>query len=404
METMSDSKLSITFFSNYFNSHQEPVANHLYQMDGISYKFVSLINHFGSVGRHNLDQEYPFVICPYINKGESNRALRHALNDDIVVFGDMAGQEYYVRERAKTGKPFYRYSERLLKRGDWWGYMPPKRWRTWNRFGRYINSPMYILCSSAFTSRDLSRFNFPIDRCYKWGYFPQVGMAPVESRSAMFQRNVRLCSAQRLISLKRVDLQVSAVSVLKQHGYRFTLKIAGDGDCRKELEKKVQDLGLNDMVTFLGGLSHEDTLTLMRESDVFLATSDRNEGWGATVNEAMASGCAVVASDLMGSVPYLIRDGIDGLVFTSGDASSLVIAISCLLQDPNRIIKLSSSGRNRISTLWSAKYAAERFAVTAEALVSGHKIPTYDEGPMSPAGLVEENWHNISTNVGGLSI
>jgi glycosyltransferase involved in cell wall biosynthesis len=40
---------------------------------------------------------------------------------------------------------------------------------------------------------------------------------------------------------------------------------------------------------------------------VFIFTSDRNEGWGAVLNEAMGSGCAVVAADLIGSVPYLIE-------------------------------------------------------------------------------------------------
>ena len=71
------------------------------------------------------------------------------------------------------------------------------------------------------------------------------------------------------------------------------------------------DLGVTECVEFLGELTHDETIELMRDSEIFLATSNRMEGWGATVNEAMASGCCVVASDAMGSVPYLIEDGLN---------------------------------------------------------------------------------------------
>jgi hypothetical protein len=54
----------------------------------------------------------------------------------------------------------------------------------------------------------------------------------------------------------------------------------------------------------------------MRKSDVFLFTSDRREGWGAVANEAMNSGCAVLADAMIGAVPYLLRSGWNGAVYS----------------------------------------------------------------------------------------
>lgn len=166
--------MRVTFFSNFFNSHQLPLAREFAAMDGVEYAFVSLLETEGAVGRSPLDHDYPFVLREYDGEAEAERAMRHAVGDDVVVFGDMAGKERYVRARAETGRLFFRYSERLLKRGDWWRFAPPKIYRTWDRFGRYRDANMYVLCASAYTARDLAMFGFPVEKCLKWGYFPDV--------------------------------------------------------------------------------------------------------------------------------------------------------------------------------------------------------------------------------------
>ena len=53
----------------------------------------------------------------------------------------------------------------------------------------------------------------------------------------------------------------------------------------------------------------------MERADIYLATSDRQEGWGAVINEAMNSGCAVVADHMMGAVPYLISHEENGMIY-----------------------------------------------------------------------------------------
>lgn len=174
--------ISISFFSNFFNAHQLPIARELDANPRVDYAFVAMQQINGLEGRACLNDSYPFVVKQYLGGSAAEEAMTHAIGDDIVVFGDMAGDESYVRARAKTGKPFFRYSERLLKRGDWWAHVPPKKYRTYNRFIRYNDCPMYVLCASGYTARDLSKFGFPVERCLKWGYFPQVDSCPVEAR------------------------------------------------------------------------------------------------------------------------------------------------------------------------------------------------------------------------------
>ena len=385
--------ITISFFSNFFNAHQLPVARELDANPSVDYAFVAMQRVEGLEGRACLNDDYPFVIKQYLGGLEAEEAMMHAVGDDIVVFGDMAGDESYVRARAKTGKPFFRYSERLLKRGDWWAYVPPKRHRTYDRFTQYKNSPMYVLCASGYTTRDLGKFGFPVERCLKWGYFPQVDSSPMEARRPLLQRDVALGSIQRLIPWKRVDLQVRMARELKDRNVPFRLTIAGGGEEEPSLKKLSRELGVDDRVAFVGALSSEDTLALMRGSDVFLATSNRREGWGATVNEAMAAGCAVVASNQIGSAPFLIDPGVDGVIFRSEDAGELADAVSALLGDPGRLEVVARAGMEKVRGLWSAKSAAERLVEVSRRLLADGSLAPFEDGPLSVAGIIDEDWY-----------
>lgn len=375
--------MKISFFSNYLNAHQLPLALALDSMPGVEYACVSLTPGGGNVGRTNLDYDYPFVIRAYDGEAETAEAMRHAVEDDIVVFQHMDGQEEYVRARAAVGRPFFRATERLLKRGNWWRWVPPKIYRTWNWFIRYKKSSMYVLCIGGFAADDLERFGFPIEKCLKWAYFPQIDWMPVEARKPMLQRNVALGSAQRLISWKRVDLQVRLAARLKEAGIAFRLEIAGDGPERVALEGLAKELGVDSEVVFLGNLSRDETAVLMERSDIFLATSNRKEGWGCTVNEAMTSGCALIASDAIGAVPFLVQDGENGVEFRSEDFNDLCEKTISLCAEPSEIERLSRNAASTMERVWDAHVAAERFVEYSRAILEG-RVVEYVSGPMSP--------------------
>ena len=87
----------------------------------------------------------------------------------------------------------------------------------------------------------------------------------------------------------------------------------GDGPLREKMEQLVNELGLRDYVHFMGNVPNEIIHQTMRETHIFLFTSDREEGWGAVANEAMSEGCLLIGADEIGAVPYLVKDGENGV-------------------------------------------------------------------------------------------
>ena len=102
---------------------------------------------------------------------------------------------------------------------------------------------------------------------------------------------------------------------LVQEGYRFNMNIIGTGVLEKEIEKKIKENRLQKYIHMLGAMNPTQVREYMEKSEIFLFTSDFNEGWGAVLNESLNSGCAVVVSHAVGAAPYLIDDGQNGMLY-----------------------------------------------------------------------------------------
>ena len=81
------------------------------------------------------------------------------------------------------------------------------------------------------------------------------------------------------------------------------------------MQEKIKKEKLDDCVHMLGSMSPEQVRLYMEQSQMFLFTSDRYEGWGAVLNEAMNSGCAVVASHIIGSAPSFVTSDCSHIVY-----------------------------------------------------------------------------------------
>jgi len=79
----------------------------------------------------------------------------------------------------------------------------------------------------------------------------------------------------------------------------------------------------------------------------------RAETWGVSVNEALACGCPVVATDAVGAAYDLIEDGVNGYVVPEGDVAALAAAL---------IASRPDAGANRRIDHWSYEFGAEQFA------------------------------------------
>ena len=131
----------------------------------------------------------------------------------------------------------------------------------------------------------------------------------------------------------------------------------------------------------------------MEKADIYLFTSDFNEGWGAVLNESMNSGCAVVASHAIGSVPFLIKNGENGLIYENGNQKQLEGKVELLLRDEEFRKKLAVNAYQSIVNVWSADVAAKRFITLCNSLLKGEPVDTlFAEGPCSKATILKNSW------------
>jgi glycosyltransferase involved in cell wall biosynthesis len=125
----------------------------------------------------------------------------------------------------------------------------------------------------------------------------------------------------------------------------WRLDIIGKGNLKEEYEKQTRDLGIDSKVKFFGGIDGEEFFEAYRKAGFFvLPAINSNEAFGIVLLEAMASGTAVVASDLPG-VRSVFEDGKQGLLFKTGDASDLEMKIREMLKDGGKIITMGHEGR-----------------------------------------------------------
>ena len=124
----------------------------------------------------------------------------------------------------------------------------------------------------------------------------------------------------------------------------------------------------------------------MERASIYLFTSDRQEGWGAVLNEAMNSGCAIIASHLAGSTPYLIQNGENGMIYHSGDLKALYQSLEILLENPGIQYELGLKAYETIINEWNAEVAAERLLSLSEYILEGKEFnELFRSGPCSKA-------------------
>ena len=137
-------------------------------------------------------------------------------------------------------------------------------------------------------------------------------------------------------------------------------------------------------VSSLGTESASLSSISAKGSFIFLFTSDRQEGWGAVANEAMSNGCVIVGSNKIGAVPYLVKNGVTGMIFRSCDLDSLYEQVKYLLDNPNVRKQIAKAGRESMVKLWCPANAAKSLLQLIEDIQAGHETSII-EGPCSKA-------------------
>lgn len=384
--------MQVTFFSNFLNHHQLPFCLEMMKHLENQFTFVEtepIEQERLDMGYEDMGEKYPFVLKSYKDDECYERALKISFDSDVVIIG--SAPEVFIQERLRENKVTFRYTERVLKEGLIRVLDPRVSYGIWSQNTRYKKKNMYLLCASAYTAYDMQLFGAYPGKKYKWGYFPEVKKYDIEQLMQKKKKDgkISILWAGRFLKWKHPEVAVKTAEGLKKAGYQFKLTLIGDGEVKSDLVSYVQQNQLQDVVEFKGFMSPDKVRNHMEEADIFLFTSDFNEGWGAVLNESMNSGCAVVASHAIGSVPFLVKHGINGMIYKNGDDKELLSLVMQLCDDDNLRESIGKQAYRTLAEEWNAKNAAVNFLKLAQSILNRKKIEI-PSGPCSVAEVVSQ--------------
>lgn len=386
--------MKITFFSNFLNHHQLPFCTEMYSIVGSDFKFVAtepVPEERINMGYYDMSTLYPFSINTYSSEDSYKQALELGNDSDIVIIG--SAPRVFIQKRLKENKLTFYYSERIFKKGRHGLLNPQILAYLLLCHTRYRNKKLYMLCASAYTAADFNLVGAYKNKTYKWGYFPETKNYELNLLMNKKRENkiMKLLWVGRFIEWKHPDDAIKLASMLKSNNYKFSLDIIGIGPMELKLKDMIIKNNLQGYVTLLGSMSPEGVREHMENANIFLFTSDFNEGWGAVLNESMNSGCAVVASHAIGSVPFLIENKKNGLIYKNGDMNHLFDSVKGLLEEPNECIRFGKKAYCTLKERWNAEKAARRIIELSNSLLKDEKL-RFKDGPCSKAEIISQRF------------
>lgn len=383
--------MKVTFISNYLTHHQRPFSEAMMNLPGVTYHFVSTKPMEQERREMGWQEDAPqiYEVRAYENEAAKKQAEVLALESDVVIIG--SAPDAYIIPRLKERKLTFKYAERFYKEGITVKNYAHVRIGAWLHHGRYQKYPLYMLCASAYTAADCMRFHNYKNRMFRWGYFPEKKETVAIEKTA--ENKVLILWTGRMLAWKHPEAVIQLAARLKEAGYDFQVTMIGTGPLKDQIQDQIEEGGLTHFVTLQGAMTPEQVRIYMEQADIYLFTSDFMEGWGAVVNEAMNSRCAVVASHAAGAVPFLIQQKENGLIYECDNQKDLEAKVIQLMTDPALRKKMAENAYRTITEVWNAETAAKRLVVLAQALLDGEDgAGLFAAGPCSRAEIIKNDW------------
>ncbi len=172
-------------------------------------------------------------------------------------------------------------------------------------------------------------------------------------------RPLRILSVGRLEWKKGYEFALQAVKLLQDQGLHCHYRILGGGEYLEALAFARHQLGLDDVVEFLGAQPHAEVQRQMKWADVFLHSAV-SEGFGNAVLEAQAMQLPVICSDADG-LRENVQQGETGFVVPRRDSRALASELMLLASDANLRKIMGEAGRLRIEENFQINKQIERF-------------------------------------------
>ena len=149
---------------------------------------------------------------------------------------------------------------------------------------------------------------------------------------------------------------IQASQILREQAPKVKIIVVGTGSLRMELDRQAHEIGVDDIVFFLG--FREDVPRILASLDLFVLSSHR-EGLGTSLLDAMASWLPVVATQA-GGIPDVVIHQKTGLLVPPRDPVALAQAILTLYRDQELAARFGQQGHEVVHQMFSAEAMAEK--------------------------------------------
>jgi glycosyltransferase involved in cell wall biosynthesis len=171
--------------------------------------------------------------------------------------------------------------------------------------------------------------------------------------------------------VKGHDVFIRAAAMVVRDYPEVSFRIAGEileQDYFKELETLIRELELENHFQFVAGVANPQEFLFA--TDIFVLPS-RSEGFSNAIIEAMAASLPVIATNVGGNAEA-VEDGVSGLIVAPEDAPALAAAISQLLVDPEKALKMGSAGRKRVEEKFTIDAMMRRITRVYDGLLGNN--------------------------------
>jgi glycosyltransferase involved in cell wall biosynthesis len=206
------------------------------------------------------------------------------------------------------------------------GSIPARMEKDAARFLRALKRAHIVTCPSAFIQQYLLKYNVKT----------RLIENPVNLTEYIFQQKQKI--GPRIIWMRAFDdvynpsMAIRVAVLLAKKYPEFKMVMAGKGSMENEIKKMAQHFGLNDKIIFPGYINLQQKIDFVKEYDIYICTN-KVDNAPVTFIEFMALGVPVISTN-SGGIPYIIKDGENGLLTDVDDDEAMALQIQKLISEP----------------------------------------------------------------------
>jgi glycosyltransferase involved in cell wall biosynthesis len=229
---------------------------------------------------------------------------------------------------------------------------------------KLVGAASAIVTETDFAARFLqARFPDCADRVHR--VYNGLNLAQFSRAELSFTQPL-VIAIGRLIAKKGFGDLIRACGLLAQRRTAFRCEIIGEGPLEQDLRSRVQELSLQNEITFSGAQPQHAIRRRLAAAHVFVLPSIVDPEGGSdnlptVIMEAMATGLPVVSTNV-GGIPEMVIENKTGFLVQPGDAVALADRIEKVISDRSVAQRLGRAAYERAETLFSIEKNVHQLA------------------------------------------